>query len=146
VIPPGQERLVGEMLGGGSDGAPCRLESAAIQQTAIVASYACAGATSRTVTLRHRRAASGAATVTARFAVTAGAEVPHAFLEQVAAGVRSREPGFRWSEPPPRSREGWPWRLTVIGVIAVLAMFLGGPRRRAETSLTPPSPPTATAT
>ena len=44
VIPPGQERLVGEMLGRSASMGGCRLARADIQPTQIAATYECADA------------------------------------------------------------------------------------------------------
>jgi len=148
VIAPGNEPLLGEMLGGSLPGG-CALEGASIDRTRVVARYACAAGPA-TITLLHASdpAAGAAALHTAAFAVAASA--PRELVDAVAAQVRAREAAFRWvtveappsaagpaeaqAGPPPPHRfftAPGSFAAAVLGVAAVAgAAFLVAFRRR----------------
>jgi hypothetical protein len=111
VIPPGQETLVLDMLGGASGVDGCRVRHAAVEKTQIRATFECDSGATRGVVLAHPAKAEPGAVVTNRFALSAwAAETPTAFVTQVAAGVRAREGQFQWKEPPTRTGEHEPSR------------------------------------
>jgi hypothetical protein len=92
VIAPGNEPLLGEMLGGSLPGG-CALEGASIDRTRIVARYACAdGPASLTLLHPSDPGAPADALRTAAFAVAG----PPALRDAVAAQLRAREATFRW--------------------------------------------------
>lgn len=99
VIAPGNEPLLGEMLGGSLPGG-CALTGASIERTRVVARYACAAGPA-SLTLQHPNdpATPADAHRTAAFAVSGPGELRDA----VAAQIRAREAAFRWVtvEAPP---------------------------------------------
>lgn len=99
VIPPGNEKLVSEMLGHDPKPFPdqCTLSGASIERTKIVATYACAGKPV-TIALHHPAdpAASGAAAKTAEFAIVVKGDAPRAFLAEIEARLKDKERAWRW--------------------------------------------------
>lgn len=96
VIPPGNEKLIGEMLGGALP-EKCALAGASIERTKIVATYTCAG---NTVTISlHHPADPAAATPnakTAEFAIVAKAGAPRPLVDELASKIAAREREWRW--------------------------------------------------
>lgn len=104
VIPPGQEAFVLSMLGGTAPLHGCRLESAAVQRSFIEASYACEGASRRTLRLSHPADAPAHSIPTEQFAIEdLSSDAPAGFLAAVVASVRARESAFRWLQPEVRA-------------------------------------------
>jgi tetratricopeptide (TPR) repeat protein len=98
VIPPGTEKLVGEMLGGDAPlPGGCKLDRAAIDRTKVVATYACGGA-GAAVELHHPSdpEAKKPAARTAQFALVTKGDVPAALLDDLVARVTAKEPSWRW--------------------------------------------------
>jgi hypothetical protein len=129
VIPPGQEAVIREMLGGSSGIAQCRLTSAAVQRTRIEASYECGGGETRTASLRHLSTASRGALRTRHFALTSAGAVPQRFLDELASRIRARESDFHWIVPQPTSAvsgaavpRSSPWR--TAGAVVPGSSFL----------------------
>jgi hypothetical protein len=137
AIPPGQETLVDDMLGG-QDALPgaCRLQTASIDRDRIVARYACA-AGAVTVELTDPDVPSNAASRTAQFAVLPRDAPPAGFLAALEARIRAREAGFIWQRldapspglapAPPRAADDGPSprRLPWIPLVA-LALAAAG--------------------
>jgi hypothetical protein len=98
VIPPGNEKLVADMLGSGATlPEQCALTGASIEPTRVVAAYACGGRPA-TIELRYKGdpEAATAAARTAEFAVLARAGAPAALVDDVTARIRAREKAWRW--------------------------------------------------
>lgn len=100
VIPPGQEALILDMLGGGAPIAGCKLLGAEVQKTTIAARFACEGAPREiAIELRHAGGGAAATATTARFAIAAR-ERPE-LAAAIAERVRSREARFLWDALEP---------------------------------------------
>ncbi len=154
VIPPSQEPLILAMLGGSSAVQGCVLLTAEVQKSTIEASYDCGGGSLRAATLRHPSASRGGSVLTEQFALDASSpQVPQAFLEAVAAGVRSRESEFRWNlarkitsaQPTSRPALGASatadrgrWRPIAIGAFALLLVLSSWRRRPVSRSQSAP--------
>lgn len=109
VIPPGQEALVLEFLGG-KDELPggCRLESAKIGAAAIEAAYSCGGAT-RQLVVEHPTAPGAGSARTETLALRPGVEpLPPPALAAVLERVKVRGTSFRWQAPASGSASGAP--------------------------------------
>jgi tetratricopeptide (TPR) repeat protein len=111
VIAPGQEALLGQMLGSGTPLGDCSLDDAAVDKSRVVATYLCGAAKAKAVLrLEHPDEASSAVknakVKTAAFAIVPdeGAPPPAALLDAVAARIRSLESGWKWTVP----RSGYP--------------------------------------
>lgn len=124
VIPPGQEELLGEMVGRGSElPGGCTLTAGRIEQAAVSATYACRDG-EVVIELVHPHVAGRGATRTERFAVQAARGTPpEGLVAAIADRVRAREQVFEWKVlgPPPRFAAGW---LAPIGAAAVGALLL----------------------
>ncbi len=97
-IPPGQEELLGTMLGK-SVQLPddCSLEDGAIEHDEVRATYRCRDG-DVVVRLTHPNVASPRAVVTKRFALTVVSREPHVdLLHAIETLIRSREAEFIWS-------------------------------------------------
>jgi hypothetical protein len=138
-IPPGQEQLVGEMLGNGITlPDDCKLVSGNAEKATIKATYSC-----RTgevvVELAHPTAAPADATRTEKFALrvergTAPPDLPNALLSR----IRERESQFQWAvhsdgarEPPPRAAVPMLSSAVGLGVLLIAALLLWRRRARA---------------
>ena len=96
VIPPGNEKLIGAMLGNDetlADG--CKLEGANIDRTRVVAKYSCTGHPAVEVELHHLSDASGSVAKTKQFAII-GKQIPAALLADLTARITAREAPWRW--------------------------------------------------
>lgn len=151
VIPPGQETLVQDLLGG-DDPLPggCRLRDAAIGPRGIVARYACAAGEAELELGDVEDAAEGARR-TAKFAVLPRGAPPPGLLEAVETRVRAGEAGFVWYRPDapsmdraveapagpapaPASRSRYPWVL-LVGLALAVAGAAGMRPRARETGI-----------
>jgi hypothetical protein len=139
VIPPGQEPLVGRMLGGDPLPGACRFDGASIEREKIVARYACGGGP-LTVDLVHVRQAFPAAPRTAQFGlvVTKG-DAPPGFTEALVDRVRREEGAWQWrviegtsAAPPPEAPAWAPWAVAaaLLAVPAAMGAALGALLRR----------------
>jgi hypothetical protein len=102
VIPPGQEDLLGAMLGkdGGLPG-NCTLSTGDVQKTIVRATYACPKG-DVVVELTHPDVAAAGTTRTEKFGVRIESGTPPSdFQNALLARIRERETDFRWTIPPP---------------------------------------------
>jgi tetratricopeptide (TPR) repeat protein len=106
VIPPGQDALISDMLGGPSLPAGCRLIRADAQQATIAGVYTC-GSQDTTLELRHPSAAGPSSTnaATARtrqFSIRVlSGPGPEALIAAVVRRIEAREDGWRWEAANP---------------------------------------------
>ncbi|MCC6214078.1 MAG: hypothetical protein IT376_04370 [Polyangiaceae bacterium] len=134
VIPPGQDAVLGALVGAGQpDVGGCRLVSADAEKVRIEATYDCAGARVGVV-LHHRSAAVEALAESEQFRVATApgsAPPPPALVAGVLERVRQHEQRFRWlgadsgerlSAPPPAHV---PPSL-LVGGLGLLALLAGG--------------------
>ena len=99
VIPPGEEELIGTMLGKGTALDHCALISGGVEYTTIKATYRCLGGEVR-LELANLRNARASSTQTGQFAITVKrGSPPPGFRHALAALVRSQEDKFEWSWP-----------------------------------------------
>jgi hypothetical protein len=99
LIEPGQETVLAAMLGGSATlPGECRLESASVDKSVVVAQYACADGRPR-VELHHPSQAPPAAARTERFAVVLPPQrgASQAFVDALVGRIRAREGEFRWT-------------------------------------------------
>jgi hypothetical protein len=98
AIPPGQEELLGRMLGRG-EALPgdCRLTGGGVEATIVVAYYTCSGAAIAVELHDVAGAASDLQTEQFAVVVRSGA-APPALLEALAARIREHEPAFEWRQ------------------------------------------------
>lgn len=95
VIAPGNEKLIGDMLGTGVDlPGGCKLASASIDRTRVVAKYACGKDV--VIELHHPSDGEGAAARTARFALVPKGEAPAELITALAERIKAREEPWRW--------------------------------------------------
>ena len=131
-IPPGQEELVGAMLGNGiALPGDCKLSSGNVEKTVIKATYACPSGDVG-VELTHPDVASSNATRTEKFALRVERGTPPADLQRVLLSrIREKESQFRWTAYPARTPE--PSQPTtvpmlaggvVLGVLVLAALLL----------------------
>jgi hypothetical protein len=100
AIPPGEEELIGAMLGRGMTFHDCTLTSGGVQYTVIKATYNCLLGGEVTFELAHPRNAAGASTLTGQFAIKVqSGSPPPAFQEALTSLIRSQEANFVWSWP-----------------------------------------------
>jgi hypothetical protein len=131
-IPPGQEELVGTMLGNGiALPGDCKLDSGNIEKTVIKATYTCPSG-DVVLELTHPAATASDATRTEKFAVRVERGTPPADLQRVLLSrIREQEGQFRWTVYPartpgaPQSREV-PMLAggVVLGVLVIVALLL----------------------
>ncbi|APR85655.1 Hypothetical protein A7982_11004 [Minicystis rosea] len=97
VIPPGNEKIVGEILGGAALPEKCALDRASIERTKIVAEYGC-GAQKVTLALHHPDDPEAAKAVakTARFAVVTKGAAPQALVDEIARRLGTLDKTWRW--------------------------------------------------
>jgi hypothetical protein len=137
VIPPGQEKLVGAMLGNGvALPDDCRLATGSIEKTIVKATYACPSG-EVIVELANPTAAPADATRTKQFAL----RVEHGMLppdlqNALLSRIREREAEFRWTHLTPatatpiQQRRALPvLTAAVVLVVLVLAVWLLRRRR-----------------
>ncbi|APR79678.1 Hypothetical protein A7982_05025 [Minicystis rosea] len=96
VIPPGQEALVGRMLGGDLPGG-CRFAGASLEKTQVLARYACPAGEGRLM-LRHPSDARDAVVRSQQLAVVVAtdAPVPAALVTALGERLRAEESAWRW--------------------------------------------------
>ena len=131
-IPPGQEALVGAMLG--SDATlpgDCKLLTGNLQKTTIEATYACSSG-EVVVELANPANAPTNATRTEKFAIRVVRGTAPADLQStLVSRIRERESQFRWitypnAETPTPQRQGLPMLsgVLVLGLLALAALVL----------------------
>ena len=99
VIPPGQEALIGAMLGRGMALHDCVLVSGGVQFSVIKATYRCLFG-EVTLDLGHVETATAESLLTGQFAITLeSGSPPEGFGDAVASLVRSHEDDIVWSWP-----------------------------------------------
>ena len=99
AIPPGEEELIGAMLGRGMALHQCALVSGDVEYTTIKATYRCLGG-EVALELAHVGSARASSTQTRQFAITVKrGSPPPGFRRDLAALVRSSEGNFEWSWP-----------------------------------------------
>jgi tetratricopeptide (TPR) repeat protein len=99
VIPPGQEQLLGQMLGINevlADG--CKLDTAEVKLSQVEVKYDCAGGARRLV-LRHPSSSEPSLAKTAAFAIGDGGGATAALVDAVLSRATPRQAGFRWITP-----------------------------------------------
>lgn len=95
VIAPGNEHLIGDMLGTGLDlPGGCKLASASINRTRVVAHYNCGKDV--VVELHHPSDAEGSTARTTRFALVPKGEPPAELLQALVERIKAREEPWRW--------------------------------------------------
>ncbi|MCB9787726.1 MAG: hypothetical protein H6744_13670 [Deltaproteobacteria bacterium] len=101
VIAPGQEKLLGEMLGTGVElPGGCRFAGASVERDHVTGRYECAGGRALAVELRHPSEAQGRGVRTAQFSVLAPTgELPPDFSQALRQRIRAHEARWRWSSP-----------------------------------------------
>ncbi|MFT3767569.1 MAG: hypothetical protein QM820_19110 [Minicystis sp.] len=97
VIPPGNEKLLGEILGGASLPEKCALDRASIERTKVVAAYDCGGRKA-TVALHHPSdpEAAAPAAKTAQFALVIKGDAPRALVDEIARRLAAQDKTWRW--------------------------------------------------
>jgi hypothetical protein len=137
VIPPGQEAVLGTMLG--SDTAlsgGCKLNTGDIEKTIVKATYACPGG-DVVFELSHPSAAPRGALRTEKFALRIESGTPPPDLQNVLlARIREHETDFRWTAQLRPAVPSQPRTVPVLALVLVLLLmtagFLWRRRRRAS--------------
>ena len=138
-IPPGQEALVGAMLG--SDATlpgDCKLLTGNLQKTTVEATYACSTG-EVVVQLANPANAPANATRTDKFAIwVARGTAPADLQSTLVSRIRERESQFRWityspdgTATPQRQERPMLSGVLVLGLLALAALLLW--RRRTAT-------------
>jgi hypothetical protein len=127
-IPPGQEELVGAMLGSGvALPGDCRLVSGDLEKTRITATYACPTG-DVVVELTHPAAAPTGAAHTEKLALRVERGTAPADLQSVLLSrIREREGEFRWTVYPARTSTDQPAAMPALSAVPMLsgAIVLG---------------------
>jgi MYXO-CTERM domain-containing protein len=130
-IPPGQEELVGAMLGNGvALPGDCKLASGNLEKTTIKATYACPSG-DVVVELTHPAAAPTNAARTEKFALRVESGTPPADLQSVVLSrIREREGQFSWTVYPAKTSAAEPTAVPmlsgglVLGLLVLAALLL----------------------
>ena len=146
-IPPGQEQLVGAMLGNGGTPLPgdCKLVSGSLEKTTIKATYSCATG-EVLVELAHPDVAPAKAERTAKFALwVERGTAPPDLQSALSSRIRERESQFQWTVYPantagPTAGAAVPMPsavailsgVVVLGVLLITALLLWRRRTRAR--------------
>ena len=97
VTPPGQESLVGPMLGTEGPIGGCALDTVSIEQTRIRANYHCPTQTNVHIVLAHPLRSAGTLGTTPVFAISSEGDIPpREFSDALVARVRARDSAFHW--------------------------------------------------
>ena len=128
VISPGQEEILGAMLGkdGGVPGG-CALTTGDVEKTIVKATYTCPKG-DVVVELTHPDAAPADATRTQKFGVRIDSGTPPPeFQNALVARIRERETDFSWTVPPRTPVTEEPPRTTsgLSGAIVLALLLLG---------------------
>ncbi len=126
-IPPGQEELVGAMLGNGVTlPGDCKLAAGAIEKTSIKATYACPSG-DVVVELTHPATAPTNATRTEKFALRVERGTPPVDLQSaLLSRIHERERQFRWTVYPASTPTERPTGvLTLSGGVVLGLLVLG---------------------
>jgi hypothetical protein len=125
VIPPGQEEVLGAILGkdGGLPG-NCTLSAGDVEKNVVKATYACPKG-DVVVELSHPDVAPASATRTQKFGVRmASGTPPPDFQDGLLARIRERETDFRWTAQPRPPAPGQTSRVSGLSGAVVLALLL----------------------
>lgn len=96
VIPPGQEELLGEMLGRGETLAGCQLDNGKVDHALVKVVYSCPSGEVE-LELVHPSVAPEGATKTERFAIMLQrGTAPEGLIPALASRIRSKESTFEW--------------------------------------------------
>lgn len=132
VIPPGQEQMILDMLGGQADIGGCRLKTASVKRDVIEAAYGCGSGDARMLTLRYPQGAAGGSETTAKFAITGGADADRELAAAVADRVRAHESAFQWVKPeagrdpvPAAPKARLPWHVMLACGVALALVAAG---------------------
>jgi hypothetical protein len=133
VVPPGQEQLLGQLLGlGATLPGQCQFDNGDANGPIIHATYKC-GDSEVVFELHHPSAAPAAAPRTAQFALVLRSGTPPPGLSDALLSLlRAREAEFHWLviEPPAQpARAGRLW-VPVVGVLGLAALGWATWRRR----------------
>ena len=124
VIPGGQEKLLGEMLGADVPLVPgCVLSEGQVERRMVRATYKCA-AGDVVFELHHPSDAPAAAATTDHFAVVLqSGSPPEGMSDRLVSRIRERESTFEWKWVGPRSRIGLSFtQIAILATAGVLAM------------------------
>ena len=126
VISPGQEELLGAMLGKDSTlPGDCKLAGGSIEKTIVKATYACPSG-EVVVELEHPAAAPADATRTDKFALHIERGTPPPGLQNaLLSRIRERETQFHWTvypPPTPVAQRTVPARAGVVVVLVLLVL------------------------
>lgn len=107
VIPPGQEELLGTMVGRGSTPlGGCQFGSASTEKSFVRVRYRCEGARDVSVELRHADADGDALVRTSQFAIVAtDGEVPSSLVAALEGNIRASESKWQWVKSRTAVRE-----------------------------------------
>ncbi len=118
TIPPGQEELLGTMLGMGTQlPDECSLDDGRIEHDEVRATYHCRGG-DVVIRLTHPSLATPQAIMTKRFALTVANGEPHVdLLRAIETLIRRREAEFEWSpSADANTRPSAPFALLLLGL------------------------------
>jgi len=141
VIPPGQEAVLGTILGSGTAlPGGCKLDTGNIEKTTVKATYTCPGG-DVVFELSHPSAAAGDAARTEKFALRIASGTPPPDLQTaVLSRIREHENDFRWTATrptpsgQPESAAGLSGTLVVVLVVALALLTLRLLRRRGRST------------
>lgn len=123
LLAPGQDQLLGDMLGKGELIAECRFTGGVADGGTIRATYRCSAGEVE-LEIVHRDAASWRATRTDRFGIRVlNGSPPQQFMGALTSRIRAREVGLRWDwVGQPREDRWWTSPLIIVGLLATMAL------------------------
>ena len=139
VVPPGQEELIADMLGRGTQlPGDCRWTGGDAAGPRIRATYACGGS-EVVLELQHLEDTPGGAARTDQFAVVVtGGSPPPGLVDALVARIRQRESGFHWLSLAPPIMPASSHRFWILTVAVLLIAVWAWRRRRRQRSTEPP--------
>ncbi|HEV8244423.1 MAG TPA: hypothetical protein VGP93_01515 [Polyangiaceae bacterium] len=136
VIPPGQEALMGSMLGGQPLPGQCQFTGAALGPNLVSAKFAC-GPDGKEVVVELRHPDDGGQVSTKQFALrSVSGNPPAGLLDVLAQRIRPLEQQWKWNEATASIRgkigpRPWVyWVITPVLLLAIAALVLVTRRRR----------------